>query len=255
MEVENRNIEISLSALWKVFLKRLWILLAVGVVSFIVIFAWSHLTYVPQYRATAKIFILRQMTTNQTNNDNAYVVAEMITQDCKDLLEGRTVLQSVVDELDLKISWEKLGKSVTTDIAEGSRNLSVSVVAASPEEAVSIVNSLCAIGEETIYNVLGERHARFYEPAVPNARPCNAPSIFIHFLIALASMLLLYAVFVIIYIKNEYIGDINDIEKRLGIVILGDIPNANDNRGTHGYYYRAPQIPQNTKNTGRRNRS
>lgn len=255
MEAENRSINISVATLWRVLVKRVWILLAVGIVSFVAVFAWSHLTYTPQYQATAKIFILRQMAEGQTSNDNAYVVSEMITQDCNDLLKGRTVLQKVVDELGLEMTWEQLGACVKTQIPEESRNLSVSVVAASAEEAVAIVNTLCSIGEATIFEVLGEKHARFYEPAVLEEEPCNRPSLLLNLLIAFGAVLVLYIVFVVMFARNEYIGDLNEIEKRLNIVILGDIPNVNSGKSTDGYYYRARQVTEKLRHEGKGDRA
>ena len=254
MEVENRNIDISFMTLWKVLVKRFWILLIVGIVSFVAIFAWSHLTYVPKYQATAKIFILRQMAEGQTSNDNAYVVSEMITQDCNDLLKGRTVLQATVDKLQLDMTWEDLGKLVTTEIPEESRNLSVSVVAASPEEAVTIVNTLCTIGEETIETVLGEKHARFYEPAVLETEPYNTPSLLMNLVIAFGITLVLYVIFVVIFARNEYIGDVTEIERRLGIVVLGDIPDASSAKTGDGYYCRARNITEKIRNDARGNK-
>ena len=255
MEVENRGINISLATLWKVLVKRVWILVAVGIVTFVAIFAWSRLTYVPQYQATAKIFILRPMGEGQTSNDNAFVISEMITQDCNDLLNGRTVLQAVVDDLQLEMTWEELGRRVTTQIPEESRNLSVSVVAASPEEAVLIVNTLCSIGEATIEDVLGDKHARFYEPAVIEKDPCNRPSLLMNLLVAFGATLVLYIVFVIIFARNEYIGDLNEIEKRLNIVVLGDIPNVNSGKSGDGYYYRAQRVTEKLRQDGKGTRA
>ncbi len=252
MEDENRSI--TLATLWKVLAKRFWILLIVGVVSFFAVFAWSHLTFVPQYRATAKIFVLRPMPEGQATNDNAYVVSEMIMQDCYELLQGRTVLQEVVNQLNLPMTWQELGACVSTDIPTDSRNLAVSVIADSPEEAVRIVNTLCSVGETTIAEVLGERHARFYEPAELEPLPCNSPSLVMNLLISFVLMFVVYVVFVVIFTRNEYIGNLVEIEKRLNIVVLGDIPNAGNGRNTDGYYYRAQKVTEKLRNDERGNR-
>ena len=240
MEVEKHGIDISLAVLWKVLTKNICILLIVGIVGFALIFSISELTYVPQYESTAKLFILRDNPTGAGGSvvdDNAYVVSEMVAVDCDELIHGRTVLQAVVDELgDPNLTWQELEKRIETDIPVDSRNLSVTVRADSPEEAQLIVNTLCRIADEKIEEILGERQARFYEEGELIKEPCNDPSLLTMGLVALLLMVVTYVGFVAAYVLNDYVGSNDEIEKRVQLPVLGDIPSVTK-RGVIGHYY------------------
>lgn len=244
MEVEKKSADVSVQTLWKVFSRRFWILLIVGAVCFALMFTYSKLTFVPKYEATAKMFILRSKTIGTDNavDDNNYVVAELVAQDCEELLHERVVLETVLEELkeeglDLNMTWRELEKCMETERATESLNLGVTVTADSPEKAAQIADKICKVGAVKIKEVLLEEHARFYQPSEIVDSPCNEPSPWIMALISAAIMLVLYGVFVFVYVRNDYIGSAAEIQQRLDVVVLGDIPDA-DKIGKHyGYHY------------------
>ena len=246
MEVEKRNNEITAGLIWKVLVKRLYILLVVGIASFAVMFAVSHLTFVPKYESTAKMFILRGNTIDKegTVDDNNYVVADLIAKDCEELLHERVVMEAVLEELkaeglDLKMTWRELESCMKTELAEESLNLSVTVRADTPEKAARIANKICEVGERKIEEILLEDHAQFYQPGEVIKAPCNQPRPLLMGAISVGIMVVLYIVFAAIYVRNDYIGSAVELEQRLGVVVLGDIPDADKVGKKYGYYYRA----------------
>lgn len=246
MEVEKHSTEISVSTLWKVFTKRFLLLLIIGIVCFTAIFAYSYIRFSmnPQYESTAKMFILRQNTINGGMvDDNNYIVAEMVAKDCEAILHERVVLERVIKELKadgvkLDMTWKELEKRMKTSLAEESLNLSVTVTADSPEMAKKIVDKICQVGQEEIKETMLEDHANFYQDGEIIKEPCNRPNLILMLAITLAVVFLSYVAFVFSYVKNDYIGSVEEIEQRLGTAVLGDIPDADRINGKkYGYYY------------------
>ena len=244
MEVEKKNTEITAATLWKVLVKRWCILLIVGIVSFVLMFAGSYLVFEPKYESTAKLFILRGNTLNgeQMIDDNNYIVAGLVAKQCEELLHERVVMETVLDELkaeglDLKMTWRELESSMTTELAEESWNLSVTVKADTPEKAARIADKICEVGEKMIEKVLLEDHAQFYQPGEVIKTPCNKPQPLLMAVISLGVMVILYIIFVFIFVRNDYVGNAFEIEKRLGVVVLGNIPNASRVGKKYGYGY------------------
>lgn len=244
MEVEKKNTEITAAILWKVLVKRWCVLLIIGIVSFALMFAVSYLTFVPKYESTAKLMILRGNTINgeQIIDDNNYVVAGLVAKQCEELLHERVVMEMVLEELkaeglDLKISWRELEQSMTTELAEESWNLSVSVKSDTPEKAARIADKICEVGERMIGEVLLEDHAQFYQPGEVIKTPCNKPQPILMAVICMGIMILLYIAFVFAFVRNDYIGSTFEIEKRLGVVVLGSIPDAAKVGKKYGYSY------------------
>ncbi|MBQ9784890.1 MAG: hypothetical protein IJW29_05270 [Clostridia bacterium] len=246
MEVEKKKAEITTAILWKVLVKRFCILLIVGIVSFALMFAVSHLVFVPKYESTAKLFILRGNTigSDQIIDDNNYVVAGLVAKQCEELLHERVVMEEVLAELkaeglDLNMTWRELEKSMTTELAEESWNLSVTVKADSPEKAARIADKICEVGEAKIAEILREDHAHFYQPGEVIKTPCNQPQPLLMALISLGIMIILYMIFVYMFVRNDYIGSIAEIEQRLGVSVLGDIPDAEKIGKKYGTYHKS----------------
>ncbi|MBQ9773551.1 MAG: hypothetical protein IJW30_02700 [Clostridia bacterium] len=243
MEVEKRSAEISVSVLWKVLLKRAWIILLVGIVVFGALATYSYVNYSKNklYEATAEMYVRRPMTDDDVQNDNALVVADMTAVDCKEMLRKRAVLEAalIYSDMDDEMTWQELQKNVKVEIQDETHFISVTVTADDPEDACLLADMICRVGVQKIKAVMGEELARYSEELAPeqNDEPCNRPNLFLLGVIALAVMLVVYVVFVVIFIHNDYIGSQEELEKRLRVVVLGDVPDANRVGKKYGYYY------------------
>lgn len=235
MEVTKRNTEVSLSILWKVLRKWFWIPLLVGVVGILAAALYFFGTYTPKYEATAELYVLRDVT----NDDNGYVVADMVVEDCKAILHKRVVLERVIQKLGYEetMAWGELERMMKTSLDEKTHFISVTVTADSPKQAQLLADTICEEGKAAINEVIGEQHARYVLKSEANDTVSNYPSFLIIGLIGLAMMLVTYVVLVFVFIRQDYIGSNEELEKQLGVVILGDIPDANKTRRRNKYYY------------------
>ena len=247
MEVEKRSAEISVAVLLKVLLKRAWIILLVGIVVFGALMAYSYINYSNNklYEATSELYVRRPMTEDDVQNDNALVVADMTAVDCKEMLRKKAVLQTVLEELDMEdeMTWQELQSNLKVEIQDETHFISVTVTADDPEDASDLANMICMVGERMIALVMKEPLASFnlHLASEPNNTPCNTPNPFVLGVIALAVMVVLYVIFVVIFIHNDYIGTDAELEKRLRVAVLGDIPDANRVGKKYGYYYAASE--------------
>ncbi len=229
MEAEKNAINISLSSLWKIFINRFWILLIVGVVCFAGLFAYSKLTFVPQYESTGKMYILRQRQSDEYQQNYDYQSSLLITADCTEILKTRAVLEQVIQELpdlDGKYTYNDLKSRISVSNPTETRILEISVRADTQKDARLITDKLGEVGARKITELLGDDQADYFEKGYVPSTPCNTPSVVTMALISFAAMVLIYGVFVLIFIKNEHIGTSEEIEKRLHVAMLGEIPDA-----------------------------
>ena len=246
MDNENRSTEISVESFWKILLQRWWILLLVGVLSFGAMFFYSTLTFSPKYESSAQIYVLYQGDGDKKNEATDYQVSLLIAKDCTYMLKSREVIDNVIKNLQAKhddmsyLAYESLVGSINTNNPEETRFLEVSVQAKSNVHAKRIIDELCTVGVETINdNMRNEEQAHVYSfGTLPGENePCNKPSPLRTALISLALVVVLYAVFVVIYIHNDRIGSQEEIERRLKVIVLAEIPDAYDTKRRHDNYY------------------
>ena len=109
----------------------------------------------------------------------------------------------------------------------------------SPENAKRIVDAICEIGQEQITEAMGFQQVNLYEYGTLNDKPCNTTSMTTYMLVGMIAAVLVYSIYLIIYLLDDRIRTEEDIERYLGLSVLGDIPNADDKKSRQYGYYKA----------------
>ena len=237
---DNANVRVvTLKDLWGIFIHRLWIIIIAAAAVVGGLFVINRMTFVPVYSSTATLYILRQEggATSDSSADADFSLALKVVNDCDYLLKSHSVLDEVIQKLDLQIGYKALSESVSTSNPENTRILEVTVESDSPENAKRIVDALCEIGQEKIAEAMGFQQVNLYEYGTLSNKPCNTTSITTYLLAGVIAAILVYSAFLIVFLLDDRIRTEEDIERYLGLSILGNIPNANDKKNhLYGYY-------------------
>ena len=211
---------LTLKDLWTLLRRHLSLMLLAAIVAGSGVCCVSRL--VPaRYRATATLYILRQSGDSQTSED--FSLALKVVNDCTYLLKSHAVLDPVIRELGLDLSYQELYNSVSTANPEDTRILAVTAEAASPASAKAIVDAICVIGMENIRAVMDYDQVSLYEYAIAEDTPCNRLSPLICLLAAAGAAALVYGAFLLEFLLDDHIRDEADLQA-LGIPFLGDAP-------------------------------
>lgn len=221
----------ALKELREIFVYRLWVMALVSVAVVGGMLLVSRMTFVPVYSSTATLYILLQDTDNDTGkSDEDFSLALKVVSDCDYLLKSHSVLDEVIQELDLDIGYAELSKSVSTFNPENTRILEVTVEADSPENAKRIVDTICKIGQEKITEVMGYQQVRLYESGVLNEEPCNVTGMVTYLRGGIIAAILAHTMFLVVFLMDDSIRTDEDVERFLGLSILGGIPHGKNNK-------------------------
>ena len=241
--MENKSFirEVTLSDRWRIFLHRLWIMVLAMVIVVAGFITFDRLTYVPRYSSTATLYILKQSesTTQQYYGQEYedFTLALKVVNDCNHLLKSHAVIDTVIENLDLEMSYGALRSSISTSNPEETRVLEVTVEADSPEMAKRIVDNVCDVGVAKITEAMGFTQVNLYEYGILNTSPCNATSPMTYALVGLVVMVGVYAIFLMAYLFDDRLKTDEEIERALELTVIGDIPNADEHKNhKHGYY-------------------
>lgn len=231
---------VTLKDLWDIFMTR-WMVI---VLSVLVVtggfFAVNMITFTPEYESTATLYILKHnegMQEDKSSDD--FSLALKVVNDCNYLLKSHSVLDEVIQTLNLETSYEDLYNSVSTKNPSDTRILEVTVKSESPSQAKQIVDTICTIGTVKIEEAMGFQQVNLYEYGIENTEPANKTSVLVYLVLAVMTALFVYSVFFVAFLLDDRIRTDEDIERYLGLSILGDIPNANGNKQKGYGYYRA----------------
>lgn len=244
---------VTLRDLWNILMQRMVILIVVAALVAACGYIFAKVTYKPVYKSTATLYILRDgehspSTIGEANTE--YTLALKVVNDCTYLLKSRSVVNQVISENGLQMTYEQLSKKITTNNPTSTRILEVTVAADDPELAKKTVDSLCAIGEAKILDAMGYDQVNVYEDGTLPKRPSNPVSLLLYLILGAAAAAVVFVGFVLAFLIDDRIRSEEDIKRYLGLSILGDIVNVNEeHKGRYGYGYgKKPDI--NTKKKG-----
>lgn len=204
--------EINLAELFIILRKHIRLVGAVTLL-FLLIGFYIMLRETPLYTSTTRIIIGAQADEMKT--------LQVIIKDV-------TVLQKVVDELDLPLSPEKLVENIEVESVDSSQVVNISVVYPDPNLAAEIANKTAEIFKEEAPNIVNFSEIRFLSAAKVNTEQVNKSSgTALKFgLIGLAAGIgFAFLVNIFDYtIRNE-----QEIEEKLGYTVIGNISKMNKN--------------------------
>jgi capsular polysaccharide biosynthesis protein len=244
MEKETTEFDVSmrviaLQDLWDIFIHRLWVIVLAAVLVTGAYVAFDKITYVPEYESTATLYILRENEGESAyRSSDDFSLALKVVNDCEHLLKSHSVLDEVIALQNLDLTYYDLYDKVSATNPTDTRILEVTVKSDSPYNAKRIVDNICNVGTVKIEQAMGFQQVNLYEYGIIDNEPCNKTSITTYLVLAVIVMVLTYSVFLLKFLLDDRIRTEEDIERYLGLSILGDIPNMNDtkNKKNKGYY-------------------
>lgn len=220
---DNTDIEIDVIELFHVLLNKFWIILLTGMIAALAFVGGTILFITPQYQSTTKMYVLSKQD-NNTITQQDMQTSLSLTKDYAELIKSRTVTEGVIAQLNLDLTHEQLLGKMSIDSATDTRILSITVTDPDPYEACKIANAIRDVAANHIKNVMDIDAVNVVETAnIPDQK--SSPSISKNGVIGgLLGVLLSVAIILIAYISNDTIKTQEDVERYLGLSMLGTIP-------------------------------
>ena len=223
---EDDEIEIDLMELFYALKKRILVILAVMVLGAVAAGAYTKRLVTPRYSATSTMLVLTKETTLASLAD--LQLGSQLTQDYSVLLTSRTVMQDVLDNLGLDMSYQQLESSISINYPENTRIMEITVTNSDPKLAKQIVDEVAEVGSQFIADQMEAVPPKIIEQGeVPTSAvsPSTNRNIMLG---ALAGLVLSAGVVILMTIMDDTLKSEDDIERYLGISTLASIPDRKD---------------------------
>lgn len=222
---DNRDdvIEIDLVELLGVILHNLWIIIVSGVIVAAVALLVSYFIITPKYESVTKIYVISK-TNADTMTYSDLQAGSTLTKDYKELVKSRPVLEEVLAETGIDVELKNLEAQITVEVPTDTRIVSITVEDKDPYEARIIADSVRIAAAKHIQEVMDTEAVNVVEEAsLPIEK--SSPSILKNTAIGYAvGLFLAIAIVIINYIMDDTIKTPDDVEKFLGVSVLGSIP-------------------------------
>lgn len=216
------EIEIDLGELFHLILQKIWIIILCIIVGAALAFGGTKFLITPQYSASSIIYILTKTTTVTSLAD--IQMGAQLTVDFEILAKSRTVVEEVIETLDLDTTYEELLSQITTENPTGTRMLELTVTDPDPEMAKTISNALADATADRVADVMNSDKPNIVDRAVKPANPSSPSTIKNTAIGALAGAFLAIAVVVIRFLLNDTVQTEEDIRKYLNLNTLAAVP-------------------------------
>lgn len=215
MEIDLKEILFELLAHWKMIILST---VLVAAIAFVV----SKFIMVPQYESTAQLYVLSKSTSITSLTD--LQMGTNLTKDYIVVVAGRPVIDQVIENLNLDEDYASLSVQVKVSNPSDSRILEITVTDPDPQRAKSIADEIATVAAKYIHAKMDQDPPNIIQAGYADGAPVS-PSIGKNTLLgALVGFILAAAIVIISYLMNDSIYTTEDIEKKLGLQVLGTLP-------------------------------
>ncbi|GAA0104644.1 Wzz/FepE/Etk N-terminal domain-containing protein [Paraclostridium sordellii] len=225
---------IDLREYFYIIKKRVWIIALITVLAMITSGIISFFVLSPVYEANTTLIVNTEQNkaTNNMITGDQLNVTQKLTLTYGEIIKSRSVLDSVIEKLDLNMDYSELEKNITISPVKDTQIISVTVQNINPKLARDIANTIPKVFTKEVKRITKANSVEVIDKAVTPENPVKPnKTINMAISIVLGIMVGIFIVFVLEYMDNK-IKTPQDIEKYIDLPILGVIPNENmDKKG------------------------
>ena len=217
---------IDLREYFAIIKKRFWIIALLAIISALFSGVISFFMLNPVYEAKSTLIVNadKQAETQIVTGDQI-TVTQKLAVTYGEIIKSRAVLEDVIKNLKLNDEYEDLVKSVTVSPVQDTQIISISVQDTNKEKARDIANEIPKVFKKEAKRITKANDIQVIDKAILPQNPIK-PNKMMNMAIAavLGAMIGLFVVFLIEYLDNK-LKTPQDIEKHLGLSVLGVVPN------------------------------
>lgn len=226
--INNRDeIEIDLKQIMFVLFNKILFIILSGIIVGAIAFLISQYLLVPKYVSTAKLYIINRQTEGVITSQDL-TSSSQLTQDYKELIVSRIVIEKVISDLDLPYKYEQFKGKLSVDTPVDTRILAITIKDKDPYTAKKIADKMADVSVDTIGSVMESERANIIDYGNLPLRPVS-PNIFRNTVAGVGiGVILSITIILFIFFIDDSIKSEDDIERYLGISTLGVIPIQDD---------------------------
>lgn len=222
MNTTTDEIEIDLLEILYVLKSKLLIIMASMLLFGSIFGAYSFFLAKPVYESTARLYILTKTTSLTSLAD--IQMGTSLTQDYKELITSRTVVEQVIENLGMNASYGQLVERIRVENPSNTRIIKITVQDNVPEDAKLITDELVEVSREKISSIMVTDKPSVIEygnmPIKP-VSPNNVKNILIGLVLG---AFIAIAFIVVLFLMDDTVKTADDVEKYLGLNTLTSIP-------------------------------
>lgn len=240
------EIEIDLGEIISVLFAKLWFVLLLGVIAGLAALVISKFVIAPIYSSSTKVYVISRQNTDANVTYTDLQTGSQLTKDYLELVKSRTVLTQVITRLDLDLTTTDLSDMITVATPTDTRIISITVNSTDAYLAQKIANDVRVVASEHIRSVMNLQSVNVVDEADVPMIP-SSPNIPRNTLLGVVlGIFLAICIVVVTYVLDDSIKTPDDVERYLGVSVLGSIPLLEDDKYGMRHRNRSSQMTEDS---------
>lgn len=222
-EVTQDVVVIDVGELLSFFMRRALYILLSGLIFAVLAYAVTTFFITPKYTSVTKMYVLNRQTNESITNSDIQS-STYLTKDYMEMIKSRTVLESVIAELNLDLTYDQLLKALSVSTTSDTRVVAISVTNSDPYLARDIANAIRSTAAAHIQAVMNTEAVNVVDEAnIPNEK--SSPKVKRDVILAgILGVVLALIVNFILFLMNDKVTTAEDVERYLGLSVLAQMP-------------------------------
>lgn len=219
---ENEVIDLTeiLSAVRQHLLELIFVTLAAALVGFMA----SKFLMTPKYDSSALMIVNTRQDVNANVTSDQINSATQLVSTYSIIIKSDTVLQQVIDNLGLNLTYAQLNKRVTVAAVDDTQVMKITVQSDSPEWARQVCEQIITVAPDVIKEAVEAGSVKVISNPSLATEPVS-PNIMKNTMLAAAvGFVLVIGIIVLQVLLDNKINTEEDVTKYLDMTVLGVIP-------------------------------
>ena len=215
------EISISISEILNLLRRKILVIIAFAIFFVIISTFINSFIITPKYSSTTKLYVIGSDTISSISD---LQIGSSLTKDYIQLIQSRPVVQIVIDNLDLKYNYNELTSNINIINPTDTRMLNITVTDEDPYLAKEIADEFATVSISKIHEIMLAEEPRMVEDGVVDTKPVSPNKKKNIIMWTFGGTFFVIFIIIISYILDDTLKSEADIEDRLGLTTLGEIP-------------------------------
>lgn len=221
---------IELRELFGIVLKRKWLIIIITLLSIVLGTVYSLYLVTPEYQSSTTLMVNGSKGLNAGDIAASFDLgsinlSQKLVVTYSEIVKSRIVLEQVISQLGLDYTYTELLRMTSAQQVGSTEILKISVTNVDPVMASDIANTISSVFIKEVMRILKVNNVEIIDAAIPMYKAINMrTTLNIAISAVLGVMLGVFLTFMLEYLDHT-IKTEEDIEKYLGVSVIGTIPD------------------------------
>jgi capsular polysaccharide biosynthesis protein len=207
--------------------KRLWLVILVPFLAAAVTGVINFYVLEPVYESSITLYVMnKDLDSKMRLAYDDILATQQLMKDCRELIKSKSITRAVIEQLSIEdLTNEGLAKKITVSFKNDTRMLEIKVRDTSKVRAMFIVNAINDTFQTRAKSLMQLETLDVVDEAEIPDKPFSPKPIRNIFIVFFTALFLVISVAYIIEYFDDTLKNLEDVEKLLGMSVVGIIPH------------------------------